>query len=110
MSAPVSGATTVNLKGGLGSASAHTRDGLTVGALVAVNAAGCVTVGDRPQFWAAPFERGKRVRRPRPARRFARPMRWRCAAEGQRRDENTTLAVIATDAKLIEGAVPSGWR
>ena len=50
------GATTVNLKGGLGSASAQTRDGLTVGALAAVNAAGSVTVGDGPHFWAAPFE------------------------------------------------------
>ena len=36
--APDYGATTVNLKGGLGSASATTRDGATVGAIVAVNA------------------------------------------------------------------------
>ena len=50
------GATTVNLKGGLGSASAVTRDGHMVGALVAVNACGSVNVGDGPQFWAAPFE------------------------------------------------------
>jgi L-aminopeptidase/D-esterase-like protein len=50
------GATTVNLKGGLGSASAVTRHGHTVGALVAVNACGSVTVGDGPHFWAAPFE------------------------------------------------------
>ena len=42
------GATTANFKGGIGSASAMTRDGITVGALVAVNAAGCVTVGDGP--------------------------------------------------------------
>ena len=59
------GATTVNLKGGLGSASAVTRDGHTVGALVAVNACGSVNVGDGPHFWAAPFELGRRVRRPR---------------------------------------------
>src|SRR5512141_2427612 len=44
------GATTVNLKGGLGSACAQTRDGLMVGAIVAVNAAGSVTVGDGPHF------------------------------------------------------------
>src|SRR6516162_10771629 len=49
------GATTVNLKGGLGSASAVTRDGHTVGALVAVNACGSVNVGGGPHFWAAPF-------------------------------------------------------
>ena len=52
------GATTVNLKGGLGSASAQTRDGMIVGAIVAVNAVGSVTVGNGPHFWAAPFERG----------------------------------------------------
>ncbi len=61
------GATTVNLKGGLGSASAQTRDGITVGAIVAVNAVGSVTVGDGPHFWAAPFEQRQRIRRARPA-------------------------------------------
>ena len=50
------GATTVNLKGGLGSASAVTRDGHTVGALAAVNACGSANVGSGPHFWAAPFE------------------------------------------------------
>src|SRR5205814_1864237 len=50
------GATTVNLQGGLGSASAVTRDGHTVGALVVVNACGSVNVGAGPHFWAAPFE------------------------------------------------------
>src|SRR5215470_9401916 len=49
------GATTVSLKGGIGSASAQTRDGVTVGAIVAVNAAGTATIGDGPHFWAAPF-------------------------------------------------------
>ena len=34
-----------------------TRDGHTVGALAAVNAAGSVTVGGGTMFWAAPFER-----------------------------------------------------
>jgi D-aminopeptidase len=51
------GATTANLKGGVGSASARTSDGLTVGALVVVNAAGSAVVGEGPWFWAAPFER-----------------------------------------------------
>ena len=49
------GATTVNLKGGLGSASAAVH-GFTVGALAAVNAAGSVTIGRGPWFWAAPYE------------------------------------------------------
>jgi D-aminopeptidase len=52
------GATTANLKGGLGSASATTRSGFCVGAIVVVNAAGSVTVGDGPHFWAAPYEVG----------------------------------------------------
>ena len=52
------GATTVNCKGGLGSASAHTADGCTVGALAAVNAVGSVIIGGGPWFWAAPFEIG----------------------------------------------------
>ena len=63
------GATTVNLKGGLGSASMRLEDGTTVGALVAVNALGQATFGDGRHFWAAPFEVGTRVRRPRLAGR-----------------------------------------
>ena len=50
------GATTVNLKGGLGSASLERSDGTIIGALVAVNPVGSVIVGDGPHFWAAPFE------------------------------------------------------
>ncbi len=50
------GATTAVLRGGLGSASQHLDDGTVVGALVAVNPAGTVTIGERPHFWAAPFE------------------------------------------------------
>jgi D-aminopeptidase len=52
------GATTVTSKGGLGSASARTRQGFTVGALVAVNAVGSALIGDGPHFWAAPYEQG----------------------------------------------------
>jgi D-aminopeptidase len=52
------GATTANLKGGLGSASAVTASGFTVGAIVAVNAIGVATMGDSPHFWAAPYEVG----------------------------------------------------
>ena len=51
------GATTVNCQGGIGSASAQTPDGYTVGALAAVNAVGSVIIGRGPWFWAAPFER-----------------------------------------------------
>ena len=51
------GATTVNLKGGLGSASAVSEAGFTVGAVVAVNAMGSVTMGESRYFWAAALER-----------------------------------------------------
>src|SRR5271168_5072196 len=51
------GATTVNCKAGIGSASARTPEGHVVGALAAVNAAGSVNIGRGPWFWAAPFER-----------------------------------------------------
>lgn len=50
------GATTCWLKGGLGSASAVLDNGVTVGALVAVNPFGCVAPQDTPHFWAAPWE------------------------------------------------------
>ena len=92
------GATTATLKGGVGSASAMTRAGITVGALVVVNAVGTTTVGDGPHFWAAPFEQdgefGGRGVAPRVS---ASDLAIR--AKGGPR-ENTTIAVIATDAKL----------
>ncbi len=53
------GATTFNFKGGVGTASAQTRDGVIVGALVVVNAVGSTVIGDGPHFWAAPFEQNK---------------------------------------------------
>src|SRR4051794_6540389 len=53
------GASTVDLKGGTGSASAATADGITVGALALANAAGSAVIGGGPHFWAAPFERDK---------------------------------------------------
>ena len=92
------GATTVNLKGGIGSASAVTRDGLHVGAIVAVNAAGSVTVGDGPHFWAAPFEQHKEFGgRGWPPSFSADALALR--SKGQPA-QSTTLAVVATDAKL----------
>jgi D-aminopeptidase len=94
------GATTVNLKGGLGSASAQTRDGITVGAIVAVNAAGSVTVGDGEHFWAAPFELNKEFGgRGWPPTFSADALALR--SKGSPR-QSTTLAVVATDAKLTK--------
>jgi D-aminopeptidase len=92
------GATTVNLKGGLGSASAQC-DGATVGALVAVNAAGSVVAGDGPWFWAAPFERdGEYGGRGLPP---AFTGMLDPVTKGSPRT-STTLAVVATDAALTK--------
>jgi D-aminopeptidase len=91
------GATTVNLKGGLGSASAAC-DGHTVGALVAVNAAGSAVVGRGPWFWAAPFERQREAG----GRGFPATLPDGALApvtKGAPR-ASTTLAVVATDAVL----------
>jgi D-aminopeptidase len=94
------GATTVNLKGGLGSASAELGDGTVVGAIVAVNAVGSVTVGDGPHFWAAPFElEGEFGGRGLPAPRSPDALAIRL--KGRPR-ENTTLALVATDATLTK--------
>lgn len=50
------GATTADLKGGVGSASVRTTTGHTVGAIAAVNAIGSAVIDGGPHFWAAPFE------------------------------------------------------
>ncbi len=94
------GASTVNLKGGLGSASMVTRDGHTVGAIAAVNAAGSVTVGDGPHFWAAPWEEKKEFG----GRGFPSPFPKgaRVARTKSRPGENTTIALVATDATLTK--------
>ena len=92
------GATTATLKGGVGSASAVTAQGITVGALAVVNAVGTTTVGDGPHFWAAAFEQnGEFGRRGAPAQMTEADLAIRAKGGPQ---ENTTIAIIATDAKL----------
>jgi L-aminopeptidase/D-esterase-like protein len=98
------GATTANFKGGIGSASAATGDGVMVAALAVVNAVGSVTVGDGPWFWAAPFEIGGEFgHRGLPASftpdmLAARLKGGPVAAPA----ENTTLVVVVTDALLTK--------
>jgi L-aminopeptidase/D-esterase-like protein len=94
------GATTVNLKGGLGSASARTPQGFTVGAIVAVNAVGSVTIGDTAHFWAAPFEQdgefgGRGLPSPFPANALDARMKGGPP-------QSTTPALVATDAALTK--------
>ncbi|NEX46857.1 P1 family peptidase [Pseudotabrizicola algicola] len=93
------GAATLNWKGGLGSASAVLPSGLTVGALVAVNALGSVTAGDSRHFWAAPWEEGDEFGGLGPAPRMAPPD---APLPRKRMGESTTIAIVATDAALTQ--------
>lgn len=91
------GATTAVLKGGLGSASARTSAGHTVGAIVIVNAIGSAMIGDGPHFWAAPYEQngefgGRGWPAVMPSSAFAMRIKGRQPA--------TTIALVATDAIL----------
>jgi D-aminopeptidase len=92
------GATVAGLKGGLGSASLVLDSGVTVGALVAVNAVGSVTANDTGQFWAAPFEIGDEFGGLGPAMTQA-PL---FPAPIKRLGEATTIAIVATDATLTK--------
>ncbi|MDQ2633545.1 MAG: P1 family peptidase [Pseudomonadota bacterium] len=99
------GALTCGLKGGLGSASTLLDSGILIGALVAVNSVGSVTVGRGKHFWAAPFEisdefggQGYPSPFPADARKIALKLRFEAAGA------NTTIAVVATDAVLTPAA------
>ena len=98
------GANTANLKGGLGSASATTEGGVRVGAIAVVNAVGTTTIGDGQWFWAAPFEIdgefGGRGMPPSFTPDMLK-MRLKGAADATAA-ENTTLAVVVTDAVLTK--------
>jgi len=94
------GATTADLRGGLGSASAVSPEGYTIGAIAVVNAVGQVTVGKGPHFWAAPYEIGSEfggLGWPSPFPPEALALRTKAAPAG-----NTTTAVVATDAALTK--------
>jgi L-aminopeptidase/D-esterase-like protein len=98
------GALTANLKGGIGSASAQTSNGVKVAALVVVNALGSVTVGDGPWFWAAPFEVNSEYGgRGLPASFTPDMLKMRIkGGPAATEAENTTLAVVVTDAALTK--------
>lgn len=97
------GATTVNFKSGIGSASTVTEDQFTVAALAAVNAAGSAVVGDGPWFWAAPFERDAEFG----GRGFPRvvPPEALLPRTKHAVGSSTTLVVVVTDAALTKAQV-----
>lgn len=89
------GATTAMVKGGLGTASARTASGHTVGALAVVNAVGSPLIGDGPWFWAAPYERDGEFG----------GLGWPAAIDSSLRlkggpGSSTTIGLVATDAAL----------
>lgn len=88
--------------GGTGTASLVTADGLTVAALVCVNAFGSVTMpGLDDVYWAWPFEIGGEFGGGRPPAGWAmQPEDWGAAKFNPGARENTTIACIATDAAL----------
>ena len=91
------GATTMDLAGGLGSASAVLPCGTVVGALVAVNALGRVC-DERGRFFAAPWELEAELGGRGPG---AMPPGW--TPYGDRvPGQSTTIAIVATDAALTQ--------
>ncbi|RAI60529.1 P1 family peptidase [Roseicella frigidaeris] len=95
------------LKGGLGSASTVTADGLQIGSLVAVNSFGSVVMPGTDRFWAGPLEMGAEFGGLGPP-----PAEWRGEAEmplppgfALNPMANTTIAVVAVNAALDKGAL-----
>ncbi|MBB5516879.1 D-aminopeptidase [Rubricella aquisinus] len=91
------GAIAGRLKGGLGSASLVVG-GITVGALVAVNSLGNTTMGDGPEFWANPFEVDGEFGHC-GAGHATLSDTFQTKLDAMERG-NTTIAIVATDAKL----------
>ena len=89
------GATVMDLAGGLGSASCVLGTGVTVGALVAVNALGRVC-DDKGRFHAAPFEMADEFGGRSPATLDPDWEPYGDRMPGQ----STTIAIVATDAAL----------
>jgi L-aminopeptidase/D-esterase-like protein len=94
------GATTANLKGGLGSASATTSSGHIVGALAIVNAIASAVIGDGPHFWAGALEEENEFGghgHPTKVTPEKRQLIWK-----GRSQPATTIALVATDAVLTK--------
>ena len=94
------GAKAGSLKGGLGSASAVMSNGATVGAIVAVNSAGSVVAPGGKTFWAAPYEIDGEFGGLDSSGLSASGDEWGAARPNPRAGENTTIALVATDAAL----------
>lgn len=96
-------------KGGLGSASAISGDGLQIGALVAVNCVGSAVMPGQSSFWAWPFEQANEMGgQPIPGA----PIDFSSPGEAwtgspldgltNQAGENTTIGIVATNARLTK--------
>ena len=94
------GATTYNLKGGLGTASVELASGYTVGALMAVNSLGSTTQYDENTFWASFWEFGDEFGGL-GTTAVIKPDWTPSLQQGPSENfGNTTIGIVATDAKL----------
>ena len=98
------GAQAGKFRGGLGSASIVTDDGMSVGALTAVNCFGSVFMPGTDAYWAWPYEIGSEFGGARPGSDYhADAEDWGPAKQNPQLGENTTIACIATDVALTSG-------
>jgi L-aminopeptidase/D-esterase-like protein len=96
------GATTATVKGGLGSASARTDAGHTVGAIAIVNAVGSPLIGSGPWFWAAPYERDAEFGGLGWPARIDTTLRLKGGPGIDATATSTTIGLVATDATLTK--------
>ena len=94
------GAMAGSLKGGTGSASIVSADGISVGALVCVNSFGSVVAPGGRSFWAAPYELAGEFGGLGAAGLAAGPDDWGLAKSDPKARMNTTIACVATDVAL----------
>ncbi len=91
-------------RGGLGSASIKTDDGIQVGAITAVNSFGSVYMPGTDAYWAWPFEIDQEFGGARPPSVYSADAEdWGAAKQNPQARENTTIACIATDVALTPG-------
>ncbi|HCQ64789.1 MAG TPA: peptidase T4 [Rhodobacteraceae bacterium] len=94
------GATVADVKGGLGSASLVLDNGLSIGALAAVNAEG-TAIGPDGRFWAAHWEMDGEFGGLGPITEFD-PGAMPVTKRSDRPGNATTIAIVATDAALTQ--------
>ncbi|HTW35310.1 MAG TPA: P1 family peptidase [Rhizomicrobium sp.] len=94
------GAEAGSLKGGTGSASYVSKDGIAVGAIVAVNCLGSVIVPGTKNFWAGAFEVGNEFGGLGATNARVVGEDWGLSKANPAARANTTIACIATDVEL----------